>query len=429
MKRDFSLRLTPSFLDGALLAGGAIPDAVLVYCGATCIDERARHTIPRHDRGQTLLGPGSATRLVTTFTDDSMSPMGTARVLEETARKVLAARRPGLLILAELSCVTLAGEDLKATAGAIGAWFPSPVVAAVSRRLARDCADAFGSVLCGIAAGLPEEAFSRGLAADRVALLGYFFDRHEGDRTGDVAVLREMLGALGLKLEAPWLSGAGMAELSAAAGASVILALPQGLAAARLLAARSGARVVPVDLPVGLGGTAAWLRRVGAALGREGAAERYISSQLDRVVPRLEWVVSRELEGRRAAVCAAPEWLRGLVPFLDLELGVEVGLALPRGRCLPDGGLVDENDPAREIDPSVETLCAGLGRVRAAGGLDLVIGSSWERRSAQGLLDGCGWVEFGYPSLNRHFLSPAPHLGFEGALTWAERLASECVVR
>ena len=154
--------------------------------------------------------------------------MGTARVLEETARKVLAARRPGLLILAELSCVTLAGEDLKATAGAIGAWFPSPVVAAVSRRLARDCADAFGSVLCGIAAGLPEEAFSRGLAADRVALLGYFFDRHEGDRTGDVAVLREMLGALGLKLEAPWLSGAGMAELSAAAGASVILACPRG---------------------------------------------------------------------------------------------------------------------------------------------------------------------------------------------------------
>ena len=166
--RDFSLRLAPSFVDGVLLAAGAIADATLVYCGAACIDERAFTTLMRHDLAQTLVAQGDATRLVTTFTDFSVAPMGTAHVVEETARKVLQRRQPGVLILAELSRVTLAGEDLRGTCEALREILPVPVVAATSRSLVRDAGDALASILAGLARVIPASAFAGGPVPERV---------------------------------------------------------------------------------------------------------------------------------------------------------------------------------------------------------------------------------------------------------------------
>lgn len=417
-ERDFSLRLTPAFLDGVLLTGGAIEDAVVVYSGATCIDERARSALMNHDYGQTLIQAGARTRLITTFSDYSIASMGTSSIVEATVGAVRKTRRPGLIILAELSRITLAGEDLRGLAQSLSS--SGPVVAATSRSLRRDYSDAFSSILCGIAAAVPERAIAP--EPGRAAVIGYFFDRHEGDHAGNVGLLCRMLRALGLRPAPPWLSGCGMAGLSAAGKAELLLALPDGLAAAQVLSRRSGAKVVPVGLPVGLDGTARWLRQVAAAAGRQDRAERYIKAELGRVVARLDWLADKRLAGRRAAIYAAPEWLDGLAESFEKDLGLEIVLRRPRRRAAEGEGLVDEQDPRRRVDPSVATLCADLERL-GPGGLELVVGSSWESHAASSVAGGPVWIEFGYPSLRRHFLQETPHLGFSGALTWAERLA------
>ncbi len=416
---DFSLRLAPTFVDGVLAAASAIPDATLVYCGAACIDERAYATFMRHDVSQTLVVPGAATRLVTTFTDYSVAPMGTAHVVEETARQVLAARRPGVLVVAELSRVTLAGEDLRGTCEALRDVLPVPVVAATGHSLVRDATDALAGILAGLARAIPDGAFDGGLVPDRVALVGYDFDRGEGDHVGDVAYLNGMLGALGLEPAPAWLSGAPFERLQEAARASLLLALPAGREAARVLAARSGARVLDVDLPLGLRATAGWLRAVAEACGRTSAAEACVEAELARVVPRLDWVTER-LAGRRIALCLAPAWLRGVESMLTRDLGMDVAFGLARARLPPDG---DAADAARVYDPSVDVLRDRIRRAREDGGLDVLVASSWEAIAAGELLHDVAVVEHGYPSFERHFLRPTPHVGFEGVLVWAERLA------
>ncbi|HEY6098284.1 MAG TPA: nitrogenase component 1, partial [Anaeromyxobacter sp.] len=401
---DFSLRLTPSFVDGVLVSAGAIADATVIYCGSTCIDERAFATVMRHDLAQTLVATGGATRLVTTFTDYSVAPMGTARVVEETALKVLRTRRPGVLVLAELSRVTIAGEDLRGTCEALRATLPVPIVAATSRTLVRDASDALAGVLEGLARALPDAAFDGGLVPDRVALIGYDLERAEGDHVGNLECLGTALAAVGLYLAPPWLSGATFARLQEAARASLILALPEGRQAASVLAARSGARVLEVGLPVGLASTSAWLRGVATACGRPDAAEPFIEAQLARIVPRLDWVTER-LAGRRVGLCLAPGWLDAVEPMLTRELGIDVAFALARARLPPEDAAAP---PGRSYDPTVADVRDRIRRARDEGGLDLLVASSWEATAAGGLLDGVGLVEFGYPSFDRHFLRPTP---------------------
>ena len=51
---------------------------------------------------------------------------------------------------------------------------------------------------------------------------------------------------------------------------------------------------------------------------------------------------------------------------------------------------------------------------------DLAIGTTIEREL---LAQRCpNWLEFGFPSEDRHYLSPAPHLGFNGALRLLEEV-------
>ena len=422
---DYSLRLSPTFVDGVLLTAAAIPDAALIYCGSTCINENVTQTYLHHDWGQTLVGRGPQTRLFTTFTDFTLAPMGVAPVVQHHVERLLAGWRPGLILIAELSRMTIAGDDLSDVARAIGQFSGLPTVAAKSRYLSRDHDTAFRNLLRGVVEALPDGAFEGGPVGGQATVMGYFWERNEGDQEANVAELEAMLRALGLAPTPTWLSHAPFARLAEAATSSLLVALPGARDAAHELAARSGARVVEVDLPVGLAGTTEWLETVAGAAGAQQKVRPFVEASLAVVVPRVDWGASRHLAGRRAALAASPDWLRPVARMMREDLGMELAVELRRGRFAEGEG---ENarqavDPGRRHDPSVRTVNAHIGAEVAGRGLDVVVASSWERSALAGDAASVPFVEFGYPSFVSHELARAPRLGFPGVLTWAQRLA------
>jgi nitrogenase molybdenum-iron protein alpha/beta subunit len=182
---------------------------------------------------------------------------------------------------------------------------------------------------------------------------------------------------------------------------------------------------VDVDLPIGLHGTAAWLSRVAEAAGRPERAAAAIDAALNRAVPRLDRVVPH-LAGRRVVLGLLPEWLDGVAAMLRDDLGMDVAAEVRRSRFPAEGDptAAERDDPARTFDPSVRTWNETLERESRGAGLDVVVGSAWERNVLQPSVAGLPFVEFGYPSLSRHELVPVPFLGFDGALTWAARLSN-----
>lgn len=256
-----------------------------------------------------------------------------------------------------------------------------------------DWLDGWAAALAALAGSLP--LAPGGPRPGSVAVVGLLLDRREADRQADRDEVVRMLAALGLDVCATWPALDGAAGMAGAGRAEVLLAMPYALDAARILAGRTGARVVATGLPIGLAGTAAWVRQVGQATGTAAAAEAFVDAELDRVAPRLEWVVPHGLLHRRLFLGGdAPGIAAWAVAFR--ELGCDVSGVRPSGGTLPaDCGLA--------LMDAVPTV---------PGAVDLCIG---ERGCAlEAARVGVPALERGFPCPGEHFLLPAPALGFEG---------------
>jgi hypothetical protein len=256
-----------------------------------------------------------------------------------------------------------------------------------------DWLDGWAAALAALAGSLP--LAQGGPRAGSVAVVGLLLDRREADRQADRDEVVRMLAALGLDVCATWPALDCTAGMVGAGRAATLLALPHGLEAARILAARTGARVVATGLPIGLAGTADCVRQVGRATGTEAAAEAFVDAELDRIAPRLEWVVPHGLLHRRL-------FLGGDAPAVAAwagafrELGCEIaGVRLSGGTLPVDCGLV--------LMDAVPTV---------PGAVDLCIGD--RGCFAEAVRVGIPALERGFPCPGEHFLLPAPALGFEG---------------
>jgi nitrogenase molybdenum-iron protein alpha/beta subunit len=420
---DFTIRTSPTFADGAMLVANAVPDSLLVMRGSACIYEAFTACFGGHDLAQSLLRDGADRRLLDTSEPYTRSILGMEGRAAAVAgqREALAGRR--LVLLTEQARITLMGENIRLAAADVSRATGLPCIPATSATLIRDAGTAVASLLDGMAAEALRSVGRRGSGRRRsVGIVGYLHARNEGDACGDVEVLQALVRGLGLKPLPIWLSGAGWDELQRVVQAEVLVALPSGLAAARRLAASTGAAVIEAGLPVALADTEAWVRALAVHFGLEAEADRLIGRELDRVVPLLERYVQPALLGRRAMVVATPDWLPGIVRCLEEDLGLHVVSAVQRARrdqARPDAA---SQDPSRTFDPSEATLRRHLDTALAGGGVDVVIGSAWERAILHGAHRGIPFVEFGFPQSRTHFLAPTPHLGFQGTTTWAQRL-------
>jgi len=419
--KDYSCPTGPTFLDGVLLVASAIPDAGLVYRGSTCVEERIRQTLYPHAGDDCLNASTRDGRLVLTMDPYTVAVMGTEDRVADAVEHLASRDDIRLVLLASLSRYTLTGEKLDPLARALDARTPGVTVQALSTRLLnRDHHDAFRAFYDGLAKRLVAEGTDAS-APGTVGILGYPRLRDGGDSRGDLEELGRLVEALGLTCAGAILDGRPSTAFPAVAKAGTLVAFPDAECAAATLSAATGAGVVSGTLPVALGDTGSWIRGIAEKTGSEGHVETIVNEELRRVVPLLDRFVHHGLLGRRAIVAATAEWLPSLVRCLQEDLGVVVCAAVARTRHHD----LEESWQA-PADLHLDTGTAGLNDLvddaRGGGGLDLIIGSNWEFNALQREHRSVPFVEFGYPQRRVSFLRPAPHLGYTGVLTWAERL-------
>ncbi|MBI5622582.1 MAG: hypothetical protein HY924_02255 [Elusimicrobia bacterium] len=284
-----------------------------------------------------------------------------------------------------------------------------------------DWLDGYASALAALAHGvdLPKAKPKPAVAA----VVGHLMSRNEGDGLGDAAELRRIFSALGFKKTSLWLSGGALATLEEAGEASVVVSLPHGREAGRILAERLKVRLIEAELPFGLARTRRFIETAAGALGKDAEAAAFIKSELDDVIPRLEWSVPHAFLNRRFAFAGDPHYGAAFAELIA-ELGGSLeGSMLSAGRhhlAAEERALLEKTGQAHFV-PAAST-------VRAEWDADF-----WKRVDllvADTLLldtvkPATGWLEFGVPSCLTHYLLEEPSLGFQGCLAFLSKAATE----
>ncbi|MBI5210173.1 MAG: hypothetical protein HY927_09415 [Elusimicrobia bacterium] len=403
---------------GVLLAVNAVADAYLVLDGPGCSFYRGMMIHGRHDWASTLLSVTGHHRFQ--FCGVSADSIATSYELKvrEVIRKVGELPHAKAVLVTSLPMCTVAGTDYGRLLNAELKRKPGLVVPA--RALAGGWLDGYAATLDTLAEGL-DLAGGRPRAGD-VAVVGYFMDRGEGEHRGNVAELGRLCRGLGLRLVSTWLSGSTVSGLKRVRHARTIISLPHGRRAAAILARRVKAGLVEMDLPFGLAGTEAWVRRLGAALGRKRQAEAFIDKELGRAAARLEWVVPFSFLNRKVVFIGDPHLARGMAELCS-EVGASLEAAFLTGRpeAAASNGRKGGRRPAQaawEVEPHTALVRRRWDELSRRG-VDLLVGNT----DAFSLLKpGCACVEFGYPSISHHVLRDEPYLGFEGAVGFYQRM-------
>ncbi len=420
------LSSVPSFLEGMYLALNAVPDVRLILDAPVgCLFKSERLGL-NHDLCSTLFDPLGSHRVVPTIEHPQQLVSGTEATLRGMIRKVVEASRPSVLFLSEVTAVLLTGNDGHAIAADMTRECGVPVAYIRPENLEGDFLEGFEAFLGRLADVIVSGPLTGGLARGSVALLGYMPDRLEEDHQANRRELVRLVEALGLDCACLWLDGSNTATLAQVARAETLVAFPLGRGVARRIAERTGARVVEADLPLGLDGTARFLRLVARETGTpQERAEAVVEEALRRMVPVLDRVREQFLQGRSVVVAATPDLAPGLVGLVT-----EMGMTCPlvAARCRSESRL----DPLREVLERLEqpaevlwdyprsAFRIALERLNDEQPVDVVIGTTSEAHAADTV--GAGLVEVGYPSYRTHALTPRPTLGFAGTMRLVEEM-------
>jgi len=400
----------PSLL-GVYLAVNAIRDAYVLVDGPDCTLYKAHYIHGRHDLNSTLLRSDGRHRVAFT----NVCSRGVVKEHDGIIRRHLdtlaGLAESGLLLVTALPMCSITGVDYGRLVRALPGPAVKPAIDIPPDSLMGDWLDGYAQTLSSLARGLDLSGGRRRPGC--AAVVGYFFDRNEGDHAANLVEVRRMLGALGLETVSIWLEGKNAADLKKAAEAEIIISLPYGRAAARRLARATGAALVEAELPFGIVKTLQFVRAVAAAAGRSAEGEAFIEGELSRVIPRLAKIVPHLFLHRRMAFMGDPYLADGFMDIAE-DLGVVVEGAVIRGRRAHGG--VREGAPVLfEPFTRSESVQRLLSSPR-----DLFV-ACWHEQ--EGLETASPILEFGFPSYRHHVLYESPFLGFSGFLAFVDRMA------
>ena len=400
---------------GVYLAVNAVPDAMVLVDGPDCNLYKAHWIQGRHDWNSKLLNINGkhrvcfsnicSTNVVKDHDDLLIDKLKTLGLLDGA----------GLVLVSALPMCSITGVDYDRIIRMIGKP-DMPAGAVPPDSLVGDWLDGYEETMLAMARALDLKGGSP--KPENVAVVGYFMDRNEGDHLGNLEEMRRLIEGLGLNLVSVWLSGTPSGPLKCVRDAGTILAMPHGRRAAAAIAARTGAKILEVGLPFGLGGTERWVLSVAKAFDRVPRAESLIERELHQVVPKLEWVLPYLFLHRRVLFMGDPHYLAAFEEVCE-DLGCQLAAGVATGRKVAGRSAPKSCEtlwePKRE-SPALKKL---LGQP-----VDLVISNANDAVNYGLISSGIPVVEFGFPSKKNHVLAEAPFLGFRGFLSFVDRLSS-----
>lgn len=421
---EFQRRYLHSYHLGLYLATNAIPGCFLVIDGPDCLYRKAEWIHIAHDMRSTLLDPSGEHRIVSTLLNAEGVIKSKGDEIEKRILRVGRIASAELVIINSMPHVTIIGTQYDKVIAKVAAAVHFPVLEVPSRSLSGDWLDGYADTLAAIAGGI-DLSGARPQRAN-VAVIGHLMDRNEADQTANVAEIERLVAGAGGDCVSVWLSGRPLSHLARARDAGTLLALPHGRKAAQRLAQRTGASVIPVDLPVGLPASHAFVRALAGEIGTEAAAARWWDGEIRRVTPRVEWSIQRFFSDVALYFAGDPAWFSPLATMAE-EVGARVVfLAAPAQRPLwapetvttPSGAQIAPcwSPPLPRLRTELWEL---LGQDRGTGVLiadSMVAGGG----------PAGGWIPLGLPNFERHALFDAPFLGPNGWLWLLESMLTAC---
>ncbi|MCX5795629.1 MAG: hypothetical protein NTY77_09065 [Elusimicrobia bacterium] len=413
--------LNHPYSTGVELAVNAVSDAFLLLDAPTCALWRPGFIQGSHDATSTLWDSGGADRVQVSGTMTELVVSGNLKDLALRLGRLAAVPGCGAVLAAGYPMARISGAPYETVWRGLEPKPKVPFFPVLGGAVSDDWLDGYAHTLLALAKGMPLPERER--RPEDVAIVGYMHDRGERDHAANLLELRRMLAAIGLNLVSVWPGGTDLGGLSAAASAGSILSLPYGREAAARLAGRLGVPVVECGLPLGLGASADWLVKVGAAVGRQAQAQAFADQELARLLPRLEWAVEELFLHSTFVFTGDPVLVRPLARQLSEVGGRMVGavaMAGPQHRR-ELGAWDDLPFPVHEAptEASYAELMRGWSE---ADGFDCMLGAQQQRQEGR---DGRRAVELGFPSYHSHAFHDRPYLGFEGAVCLLSRIAEE----
>lgn len=422
MSSKVGVRINIPYLQGAYLGFNAIPDAYFLGDGPSCIFDKAAHIHGRHDLFSTLLSCDSEHRIQHTGVNVFNIAGDCEGDIASGLRRIAAFRGCGAIFLGSMPMCAIVGTDYERILrdSLQGGEIPSFIMPRRSA-VSGDWLDGYAAVMEAMASGMDLDGAEP--EPGTAALVGYMMDRNEGDHLGNLREIERIFRALGLTLTTIWLSGRPYEDLRDVRRAGRIISLPYGREAGAILSRRLGVPVAEAGLPFGLEATRRFVEVLGREFGREALARDFIASELDAVVPKLQWTVPHAFLNRRFAFSGDPHVAACFAEQIEGLGGRIAGTIVIGGahHLAPEQKRALERRPGTRFEPLPEDVREQWGAL-SEGGADLVVGSAFAFGQVR---RGRKWLEFGYPSEETHFLREEPFLGFQGALGFLSRAANE----
>lgn len=421
-EKDYSSRMTPSFLVGVYMAVNAVSDVYLLVDGTDCVVLKAEFLHGTHDLFSTLLDCEGFHRIAHTGIYTHNVIKGSNDLVKAKLLQISGYKRCGAIWLSCLPFCTMAGIDYKRIIDSVRRNVNVPVIHIPGNSLSSDWLDGYAQTWEAVAKNI---SLPRARAAkNAVAIVGYLMDRTEADHMGNLKELGRMLKALRLELVSVWPDNRLYGQLSGIAKAQTIISLPYAKKAARIISARTGAALIETGLPFGFKGTRRWLEKIADFHGRRKLAEKFINKELSTVIPRIKWIVPHSFLNRKVMFVGEPYIAREfdeLMRDLGCSLTCHVFMCLKHHVVtLTRPGGDGENGSQVIIDPKEKGYESAL-RENLSKGCDLIVSNS---RGLSSQVINVPVLEFGFPSNNFHVLEDNPFLGFRGAVRFIERMAN-----
>lgn len=401
----------PSMI-GVYLAVNAVPDVYALVDGPDCTLYKAHFIHGRHDLESSLLRIDGRHRICFTNVCSQGVTLEHDQILAQAVLRLDALPDCAAVLMTALPMCSITGVDYGRVTRALAPGLKGRAIVVPPGSLVGDWLDGYAQALTSLAKSL---ALQPGRTRPgTVAIVGHMMDRNEADRRADVREFERLAAGLGLECVSVWLSGCSYADLRRVEEAETVVSLPYAREAARLIVARTGARLVEAPLPFGLPRSVEFLQGLGEAAGRGQRAQDFMSAELSRLLPRFRWIFPQRFLGRRVSFAGDPYRLAG---FLDIaaDAGLEVTSAVVtarRAHAAAPPGLKVAYEPAQD-DPVVRQL--------KERGVDLVVACSLDALEEGNL--SVPILEAGFPSYRHHAFHERPTLGFEGFAGFVDRLA------
>ncbi len=433
---DFALKGNHlSKMTGVSVATHAIPDAfLLMHTGVGCKYKAAAQVGP-HDWAS---HPNR--REAWTQVGEVQLIKGSAERIAPFARAWYERRRPNFMPVVSAYFIELTGEDCRDVVASTNDSVPCDMAMITTAAPNGGFYDGYADVTLEVVKRIDWKVEPK--TPRSATVLGYYFDRYEGDHRGNLSVLSRLLEVAGLNLGPVLLSGNSYLDLKKAGEAEHILSMPYLGKKRRRLRRTIKRDTVTVDLPMGMAGTAYFLRQLARETGGDAeVVETYIEEQTAATKEKLA-ILSDRARGLSLALFADGPLAAGLytictelginVPYIGIReewLGGKTGFLdiLERwGVRLPEGEVVTQ--------PSLRWTRKTIGRAILDGRVQGLIASAHEtsllRRPPHE--PGKGYsipryfaIEVGFPSDDHHAAVDLPTFGFEGMVSFAQRVIDQ----